>query len=552
MRLDRSLSSGALPVKRVITIPLRPVKAGQVGRKEDYCRTIRDEYVRKYLGALGVEPSDRNRAAVAREAPLRRCRFEANWDNRHSAVAASLDILLPVPGASGKAAARLGPGGDPPGSGPESLAWRGMTTFMDVAPPECAPGPVRGAGVVDAADAPGRGDARGPALPEAWRRGGEAADADPGLTAELEAVRERARQGEDAVESVGDDELRRLEHLEAMERELAALKRRFILPFACERPASRGKVEIVPWQSAELRGELCLELPKDHRDEALSPISLTIEAIQAELKEYADHGLPLPLLTHRPEIAGCGAVRRVLASERAARLVGLLAHLTYWTVLGHLHPQERRLPEPSKQSLVLTLQEVWATLRRPLTESPAGVSFVLPAVLLAVKRGVGRAFEVQYPKALADLAVASQLAFFINIIVMRLFDPDCTYARFAATSSDPGAIRLERRLGVVEAARGLGASRRVASRLNRATPVVHSLLGEEFGCRPGDARTRAMLQKSASDSAMHGPAGVSGGRKPPPPRARDAMEDVRRATLVRVALGRLEHLAAARKQASST
>jgi hypothetical protein len=232
------------------------------------------------------------------------------------------------------------------------------------------------------------------------------------LVEELERARRRVRnddsrsETEPALWQWGEDGWRELE----------VLKRKFILPFATERPqkGTLGMV-VVPWQSPEHRARMQLEVVPDHIAEVREPIRITLEQIMQDGMEYAEHSLPLELLTCRRDASFFAAIREQLASPEVTRLTGLMSHLLYWLVFGHLHPPEKRLPQPTQQSMLLDLQELWSCLMdlgrfkhgRGLEllarDAPSGMSFVLSVFLLAIKRGVESIFKRQYPKAFGDL-----------------------------------------------------------------------------------------------------------------------------------------------------
>jgi len=237
------------------------------------------------------------------------------------------------------------------------------------------------------------------------------------------------------------------------------------------------------------------------------------------------------LLTCRRDAWLFSAIRENLSSPEAIRMIGLLAHLLYWTVFGHLRPLERRLPQPSQQSLILSLQELWSRLcdagrpkgprkgAEPAVQSPSRdgaqpqapldrdspVGFVLPVYMLSLKRNVEYVFHRQYAKAFNDVhtgaALAAELVDQLNVLVMNVFDPDCAYASFGALDSSAEAIRQWRKLGVLQMKLGLSPAVKMLSREFRTTPMTLLLMNGDGG-EPVDPRTRKFLQKSASDVVL--------------------------------------------------
>merc|ERR1719265_2994916 len=164
--------------------------------------------------------------------------------------------------------------------------------------------------------------------------------------------------------------------------------------------------------------------------EAKKPISLTTQELESECFAYAVTRFPVELLTTRADIELFAAIREQLVTEESVRLVGLLAHFLYWIVLEHIHEPSQRLPDQSKQSMVLTIQELWSLIQAPARQrlgrrgellskdGPAGISFVIPAFMLCLKRGVEWCFTTSYKFIALDPATLTQLIDQINVLFM--------------------------------------------------------------------------------------------------------------------------------------
>merc|ERR1719428_2342512 len=83
-----------------------------------------------------------------------------------------------------------------------------------------------------------------------------------------------------------------------------------------------------------------------------------------------------------------------------------------------------------------------------------------------------------------DSGLQQKIAERINVLFMRLFDPDNTYARFGIFDGTGKAIMLSRKLGLMLSSQGSSAAR-LHKRQHRATNLVRTLL------EPGDGQTRA-------------------------------------------------------------
>ena len=227
--------------------------------------------------------------------------------------------------------------------------------------------------------------------------------------------------------------------------------RKFILPFACSR-GEKGS-GIVSWQSPELLAEI--EVPAEWVAELRKPLRVSVEQLQVEVTDYAENGFPLELLSTRRDPFFFDDVRRLLCSPELARLIGLAAHLVYWNTFAHLHAPQQTLPEATRQSLVLTMQEAWTKLeelaRNKLRKADARArEFFVPVCLLFIKWGIEKALLMQYHKFLRDTDygedATTQLVHHINVAIMCLFDPDCSAANFGTLDSSSEASRLWRKL----------------------------------------------------------------------------------------------------------
>lgn len=521
-----------------ISIQLAKVHPNQVGPSEEYYQTVHDSYTTKYLEALGVEPNERHRRLVARHAPLDSCEIEATWADS-SAVASQLRIVQAPIGGKG-APDRGSP--SPPRQGEQPAVGNDdgllpdvgnvRERYVRVSPPDVPDAATLQKRFAQARDGKatswsesrdmGAERARGEALVAMQLHHIAASEgANPALVEELERLRRRARGDDTHVEA---DPMSRQWGEEGMQ-ELASLKRKFILPFAAERPEqSTTSVVVVPWQSPTYRERVNIQVKPEHVAEVREAITVTLEQMMDEAANYAENCLPLELMTCRRDPWFFAAVRERLACPEATRLTGLMAHLLYWTVFGHLHPPEKRLPQQTQQSLVLTVQELWSRLLEPARhrisrrgeplarDLPSGLPFVLPTYILSMKRGVETVFKIQYVKAFSDekhgAELEAQLVDQLNVLVMNVFDPDCAYASFGALDSSPDAIRLWRKLAVLQMKLGLTPAMKMLGREFRTTPMMLLLMNGDGGA-PENPKTRKLLQKSSSEAVLATVAAVS-------------------------------------------
>lgn len=516
-----------------IKIPLRPVGENDVGSADDYFKIIHDDYASRYLETIGVAATQTNKQMVMRNMPLKDCDIQASWSSRSSAVADSITILPPQRKKFTNVAAyetlnKL-----------QKQQWYGLADQLNVAPPKTA-----ARTIIIQNDEEEEVAAKGSAADVAKQMEqlvSEGADAD--LQREFEKVRSKGT-GTDVkgapVDELGEERRKR------RERELELLKQKFILPFCCEHPAAEGGGTVLTsWHAPHLQGELKQDVPDLLRQEVLQPINVTLDDIRKELSKFVQEYLPLELLTaRRQEKQFFEELRGELGSTRIVRLAGLISHFLYWNTFGYLH-KERQLPETSKQSLFLTIHELWTSMEAGHKENPLGVSYIIPVSMLTLKWTVERCCAIQYPKFMADNGLTQQLIDRINVLFMRLFDPDCRFARFGAFDGTLKAIKLSRKLGLIQSQNGQSVTQRSLHKQNRATPLVRSVMADG-GCI--DPKTRALFGRNTKVSKPT--AQEAKGPAPPspvaarPPQQEQKMDEWKRVKLFRVALSRLSPLSA--------
>ena len=495
----------------------------------DY-KVLHDAYINQYLQKLGIEPLEQHRKVVARKCTL--AELQATWTDGPVA-----EQVAPV---------RRGRGG---GAWETSLeaAGKGYSRDSEVSEPMMSAVPPDTSGIYEKAKK-GTGSFLEKkkytqeerfllAFSEMSLRDQEnSRGADSVLTEDLELLQSQARGEEGPIHK---REVLRSWDKEGFE-ELERLKRKFILPFACSRGAS-----MISWQSPGLLNQI--HVPVELSAELRKPLRVSVEQLQTEATDYAENRFPLELLSTRRDPFFFDDIRRLLCSPELARLIGLLAHLVYWNAFGSLHL--RRLPETTRQSLVLTMQELWSKLAKKGQAGPRGQFFV-PVVLLFLKWGVEKALLLQYEKFLRDADYGAdaltQLADQINVAVMCLFDPDCAAANFGTLDSSSDASRLWRKLQIHQMKHGLTPATRTIAREFRTSPMMLLLMHGD-GEGPADPKTRKLLQNSSSDTVLAAVAGLPPLEQGSRPRAMrhgrartlEGLDAERKAVLYRTARSRI-------------
>lgn len=537
-----------------------------LGNKEDYFKAVQDRYASKYCVELGVEPLAHHKSYIARHAPLAECEIEAYWSDAvaggvGSACASKLRIAQPQISRTQSAVVLERVQSD----AQRNAEWCGKAKYMSVSPPGASHEAERT-----------RIQLQGRAKQESAQRNlnAQALEAmqrqdmlssgrnDTSLTDELERRRKQIRSDLEAESSKADVFGRLLANKgkqEAAEKELASLKAKFLLPFACE---GLDCSKYVPWQDPQVKNHPAIDVLEEFSADALKHISLTLSQIEEETFRYVLTSFPVELLTTRVDVELFAAIREQLVTEESVRLIGLLAHFLYWIILEHVHEPSQRLPEQSKQSLVLTIQDLWCQIQAPARQrlgrrgellskdGPAGISFVIPAFMLALKRGVEWCFTVEHPWIFQEQSTTQHFVDQVNIMFLKLFDPDCHYAGFGALEASSNAIKGRRELRILKQSIGLSPATEVLHQEYRTTPLMSLLLNSDGG-NPSDPKTRVLLAKSSSEPMFGSP------QEHGKPQERMPLDGWRRAALYRSANKRLSGLqrsglAVAGKSASET
>lgn len=267
-----------------------------------------------------------------------------------------------------------------------------------------------------------------------------------------------------------------------------------------------------------------MELGGARADVVCQPLTVEMEHIQRSTKAWVKDQLPLELLTSRgrEDPALLDDLRRKLWEPEIVRLIGLLAHLLYWLAFGCCkRPGEPRMGEHAIQGLCASAHELWVAIERKHRDASLGSTLAMPCVLLTLKTGVERAFEHQYPslfdETTGEWGLRQELLARINTLIMRLFDPDGTFARFGRLDGSGEAIALSKKLDLLASATSQNRtkSKRLQGRANRATPLVRAALqaGQEEGGGKGanNPKTRTLLDRGE----LGGSAGLASVVAPP-------------------------------------
>ncbi|CAJ1371635.1 unnamed protein product [Effrenium voratum] len=453
--------------------------------QDEILRAVQDEYFNRYLHQLGIAPTAANKAQMMKFRPMDDCEVHGVWADDASGLAAAIRIAPPL-------RHRVGyEDSDEPLDKAIISHLYGEAEDIPVEPP----------------NVPGRTifpvDLEKMFPPEERVRAED-------ILAEVRKARSdhmerQKRRANPAAGSYAHGASLDSDQQQRYRQELEMLKSKYILPYACERPVQEGskRTQLVPWAP---EGPLELRL---RAAEVAEPLAVEIEQIQVQLKAWVQNQLPLELLSSRARDAPqlLEELRGALWENEVCQLIGLLAHLLYWLAFGCCRsPGLPRLGQHALQGLVAAAHEIWVKLERRHKNSKLGISLGMPCVLLTLKYGMEICFESQYPSLFGEKtgewSMREALVERINTLLMRLFDPDCTYARFGRLDAADNPFNLYKRLDLLASANSPNRRRlkQMQGRANRATPLVRAALqaGQDGkgGVGTENPKTRSLLVHS--------------------------------------------------------
>ena len=134
-------------------------------------------------------------------------------------------------------------------------------------------------------------------------------------------------------------------------------------------------------------------------------------------------------------------LRSEIASNRIARLIGLVAHLAYWSVFG----QYNRLPLDMyhRKQLFISIAKIQAELESKYAGKRIFMTFYMPMIVLAIRMEIEVIFKNSYPEFFSEDTQEKIAMKLINDLITQLIDPNIFYSRFSFFESGRDAIDLK-------------------------------------------------------------------------------------------------------------
>lgn len=127
-------------------------------------------------------------------------------------------------------------------------------------------------------------------------------------------------------------------------------------------------------------------------------------------------------------------------SPDVARLIGLVAHFTYWCIFGHIN--QVPLDEYHKRQLFISITQIQSKLESSNIIKKGFTIFTMPMIVLAVRALVDYIFRNTYVKFYEEHRHDQILSKLVNDVITVLLDPNMYYSRFSFFESEKDAMKL--------------------------------------------------------------------------------------------------------------
>lgn len=173
--------------------------------------------------------------------------------------------------------------------------------------------------------------------------------------------------------------------------------------------------------------------------------------------------------------------RKELQQLNTSKLIGLVAHLAYWNVFGHLNC----LPLDSyhMKQMFISISTIRNQLDLKFMDKKFYHVFLMPMMVLAIRIQIEQIFKNAYPNFFS-IEIHEKIAMkLINDLITKLIDPNIYYSRFSFFESGRDAIAIK-----YEKARS-GNSMSQQNKFFRRSALVEQLFPN-----PSEGKVRALFQ----------------------------------------------------------
>lgn len=130
-----------------------------------------------------------------------------------------------------------------------------------------------------------------------------------------------------------------------------------------------------------------------------------------------------------------------ITNENTAKLIGLICHLAYWSVFGHLNPLP--LDKYHMKQLFISIAQIQQAYESKYTGKRVFVTFIMPMIVLAIRIEVEIIFKNRYAIFFSKIQHEKVALKLINDVITHLIDPNIYYSRFSFFESGREAINIK-------------------------------------------------------------------------------------------------------------
>jgi hypothetical protein len=109
-----------------------------------------------------------------------------------------------------------------------------------------------------------------------------------------------------------------------------------------------------------------------------------------------DSKVNLALITAKPNLTekDIALAFQEITKESTAKLIGLVSHLSYWSVFGHLNPLP--LDKYHMKQIFISIAQIQQTLESRFGGKKVFATFIMPMIVLAIRIEVEMIFKTTY------------------------------------------------------------------------------------------------------------------------------------------------------------
>ena len=132
---------------------------------------------------------------------------------------------------------------------------------------------------------------------------------------------------------------------------------------------------------------------------------------------------------------------KLITEEETAKLIGLISHLVYWNVFGHLN--QMPLDKYHTKQLFISIVQILQMYENKFPSKRLFVSFIMPMIVLAIRIEVELIYKNSY-KIFFSKDQHCQIAMkLVNDVITQLVDPNLYFSRFSFFESGREAINIK-------------------------------------------------------------------------------------------------------------